>query len=170
MALELMKNYYYLWQWSPSSFPNYIEAICYMERSLNIGGCIDNLVHNLYLKLNEKYRGNDISKKLKILKKCSMQYQGLINNLIQYRNKIIHKNHTTIKLLQDISLDVIALYTADEEFCDQQFFHDWNEIYNLILEKCPSTLMCVSNNFTVKKFYNIFSEQWDNVYEKNLLL
>lgn len=168
-SLELMKNYYYLYEWNPSSFPNYVEVISYMEQSLNIGGCIDNLIHKLYCKINNKYRGHDIAKKLKILKKYGPHYQELTRKLIQYRNKIIHKGHIDVNLIQNIAIDIIALYTADNEFCDIDFFNDWNQIYNLILQKAPPSLMRVDNDFNVKEFYSIFSERWDEVYDQNLM-
>lgn len=165
MDLELMKNYYYLYQWNPISFPNYVEVIVYLERSLNIGGCIDNLVHKLYI---GEYRGNDIAKKLKIMRKSSVQYQDLVTKLIKYRNKIIHKDHLDINLIQDISLAIIALYTADNNFCDIRFFEDWNRIYYLMLQKCPPNMPVVDDKFDVKKFYAIFAIQWNIVYDKNL--
>lgn len=174
MSLELMKNYYYLTQWNPSSFPNYVEVISYLELSLNTGGCIDYFVDNIYQKQlrsfspcteNSVYRGHDITKKLKIIRKSS-RYRDLAHKLLQYRNIIIHKNHLDINLIQEITIAIIALSTAEPNFCDKEFFEDWNQIYYLILEKAPPTMMKIELN--INEFYNIFSTQWEDVYEKNL--
>lgn len=172
MSLELMKNYYYLAQWNPTSFPNYVEVIPYLELSLNTGGCIDNLVHCIYRKQSKlfsaktaNYRGYDITKKLKIIRKSS-RYQDLAHKLLQYRNIIIHKNHLDINLIQDITISVIALYTADHNFCDKKFFEEWNQIYYIILEKAPPTIMKI--DLDINKFYNIFSTRWEEVYDNNL--
>jgi len=143
--IEIFKERHFaLAEWNPVIFPHFEVIFSKLEKSLFTG--IGNMVHDLFAfeKMERLYDGADIYIKLKVLKRNSVKFSTLANLLFKLRNVVVHHGILTIKLIQNITINLIELFNENLIFWRNKtfnmFYSQWISIYNKILTDAPCNI------------------------------
>ena len=138
----LREKYYLLDKWNPDSFPYLNDIFRKLQISLFSG--IERMISDLFTfeKMETLYNGHDIYQKLKVLTyNSSDRFRNLIRSLYTLRNILVHNGFLEIKLIQNITMNIILLFEGDHIFWKSKSFNlfnnEWSGIYTKILSDSP---------------------------------